>query len=641
MAKKKDISTNPIQTVRQQDIKPEPFYVKGSLNTVTSDHVEASMVTRSPMTREIYDEYRPDEKTEDWGDQESQQRLIKECVNAYRTTGIVRQVIDAMSEWIADGVTIKYSAEAGQNFMNEWSKLVNLPDRVERFANWVLKGGQAVVRRRYGTLKGVKIPVGYILYDPSFVYIAGDYLSGFSTNKRYSIRLLANDLAGKQYSPNQLTEKELKTLPPEILSALTGKQKQTKTSTYYVDIPSDAVYVSHYKKDDTDIWAVPFLYSALHEIKYNRKLHLAKTTMLDGVISPYRIWNIGNIEKDIMPTPTAMSTLHEILKKNVGGGAVDIVWDDMLKMSPHYPPIENMQHMTPNYDEIMWALGIYVYSDNMNDDATPLGIRTLVQRVKYVRELVIRWLETEIELIKTATGFRGGEFTIEFNYADFTTEESYRRMMVDLLDRNIISDRRILQLLGENAKVQEQTVRTEMAERDGVQRPYKAGPYHNDNDQYVGEEIAKRQEQRAIKNGLVGGPTTPQKKKPGGKQGRPPGAKDGTPRKRVKKSFASLTSESSRLYDTLYHETLQSYKAEINKSDVRAFTSDEKTALEQRFMSKFTSAVLDESHNPDSGKIIANYNDEIKNLGINSTADQRRELLISCFAEYWHENLSS
>lgn len=610
---------------------------------VSSSRANASIVTRESMSREIYNKYRPDEAVPEWGDQYSQQEIMKSCTKIYRRVGVVRNTVDAMSEWIADGVRLIYSAPAGQKFLDDWSVKVGLKDRVERFANWILRSGNVVVRRRFGRLRGKNIPTGYIFYDPSFVEVKGEYLAGFTAERKYSIRILNSDIVAKRYAMNPLSEEDFNTLPEELKIVLSGNNKKSPSSGIYVDIPPDAVYAAHYKKDDTDIWATPFIYSIMQDVYYNDKLALAKTSMLDGMINPIRIFKLGNIEKDILPTPAMAANLHSMLKKNTGGGPIDIVWDDMIAMETDYPPIENLQHMEPNMDAILWGLGIHVVSNDINDDSTPLGIRELVNRVQYVRDLVNQWLNAEFALITEATGFRGGQFGIHYTYADFTTEETYRRLMLELVDRNIIPDKRLQEILRENYNLNTQVVKQENDERESGIRPPKAGPYHN-------ADMDKQHEHRKDEMKLgqkLGGTDTPGPgpgpgtKKAGktGKPGRPPSSKDSTPRKRVKKSFSEITLELTKSYNDIYDNELLLAKKSLGKSDIRSFTSLEKANLEKTVNSQFWASKPSgfEDVQINLQELDSKVTAATKILGIDSTLEQKQLCLITAAAEYWYE----
>lgn len=606
---------------------------------VSSGRANASIVTRESMSREIYDKYRPEEAVPEWGDQYSQQDIMKSCTKIYRRVGVVRNTIDAMSEWIADGIHLTYSAPAGQKFLDDWSIKVGLKDRVERFANWILRSGNVVVRRRFGRLRGKNIPVGYIFYDPSFVEIKGEYLAGFTAQKKYSIRILNSDLVAKRYALNPLSPQDFATLPQELKTVLSGSSPGDTSNGIYVDIPSDAVYAAHYKKDDTDIWATPFIYSIMRDVYYNDKLALAKTTMLDGMINPIRIFKLGNIEKDILPTPAMAANLHSMLKKNTGGGPIDIVWDDMIAMETDYPPIENLQHMEPNMDAILWGLGIHVVSNDINDDSTPLGIRELVNRVQYVRELVNQWLLAEFALITESTGFRGGEFGIHYTYADFTTEETYRRLMLDLVDRNIIPDKRLQEILRENYNLNNQAVKQENDERDSGVRPPKAGPYHS-------ADMDKQHEQRKDEMKLgqkLGGTGTPSAKKGGktGKPGRPPSSKDSTPRKRVKKSFSEIMLELTKSYNDIYDKELSLHKQSLGKSDIRSFTSLEKANLEKAVNSQFSAIKPSGFEDYVADLNVMNQKISLANdlLGINASVSDKQMVFVSAVVEYWYESI--
>src|ERR1044071_4644871 len=108
---------------------------------------------RSPYGRDIYEYYRPNEIIPKADTQEEQRQVMCLCKSAYERVGVIRSTVDMMSEFVAEGLEILHEDAIPNTFWKAWCKKVKLRDRGERFANWLFKSGNAVIRRKEGTIK--------------------------------------------------------------------------------------------------------------------------------------------------------------------------------------------------------------------------------------------------------------------------------------------------------------------------------------------------------------------------------------------------------------------------------------------------------------------------------------------------------
>lgn len=120
----------------------------------------------------------------------------------------------------------------------------------------------------------------------------------------------------------------------------------------------DSLYVSHYKKKDSDIWAKSFIYSILHDVIYNEKLRIAKISALDSFYNSVRLWRLGDHKEEILPDVGSINKLANILE-NHSGGTMDIIWDSMIDYEQYFPPVEKLQNFEENYESMLIGLGIH------------------------------------------------------------------------------------------------------------------------------------------------------------------------------------------------------------------------------------------------------------------------------------------
>ena len=333
-----------------------------------------------------------------------------------------------------------------------------------------------------------EIPWKYTFIDPFYVDVSAGSLSSFVQNKRYEL-LLPAQLRKTINSPKTEQEKQIvANLPAAIIEAAKSKKP------YPLD--PEKVQVFHYKKDDWQSWAFPMIYSIMDDITVIEKLKLADMAALDGAISNIRIFKLGSLEHKIAPTKAAASKLAQILGNNVGGGTMDLVWG---------PDIELLESKT----SVHQFLGEGKYIPHMNSIYAGLGIpptltgtfgaagttnnfislKTLTQRLQYGRDLLIEFWDREIALVQKAMGFRYPA-KIEFDRMDLSNEDSEKALLVQLSDRNLISDELLQTRFGFDPDMEKARLNREDRDRDSKRMIQKAGPWHDPHPENALKKIA-------------------------------------------------------------------------------------------------------------------------------------------------------
>ena len=240
-------------------------------------------------------------------------------------------------------------------------------------------------------------------------------------------------------SPKSQAEKDvIAQLPDAILEAAQARKA------YALDPQKTMVY--HYKKDDWQRWAFPMIYSIMDDITVIEKLKLADMAALDGAISNIRIFKLGSLEHKIAPTKAAAGKLANILGNNVGGGTMDLVWGpdiELLESRTNVQQFLGEAKYTPHLNSVYAGLGIpptltgtYGAAGTTNNF---ISLKTLTQRLQYGRDVLTEFWEREIALVQKAMGFRSPA-KVEFDRMDLSNEEAEKSLLIQLADRNIVSD---------------------------------------------------------------------------------------------------------------------------------------------------------------------------------------------------------
>jgi len=454
---------------------------------------------RPGLTRNDYDYFRMDEAVPI-----KPKNVIRRAEEIYQRVGLVKNVIDLMGDFAVQGIRLVHKNKRIEKFYRNWFKKIEGKDRSERFLNNLYKTGNIVVNRQTGKLsikvadklyqsiaspdlqiKNIEtirlekreIPWKYTFIDPVVVDVSAGPLSSFVQNKRYELVIPAS-LRKLINSPKTQAEKDVVAqLPAQILEAAQNKKP------YPLD--PDKTLVFHYKKDDWQTWAYPMIYAIMDDITVIEKLKLADMAALDGAISNIRIFKLGSLEHKIAPTKAATAKLAQILSNNVGGGTMDLVWGpdiELLESKTNVHQFLGESKYIPHLNAVYAGLGIPpTLTGTFGAAGTTnnfISLKTLTQRLQYGRDILIKFWEHEIALVQKAMGFRYPA-QIEFDRMDLSNEESEKALLVQLSDRNLISDELLQTRFGFDPDMEKSRLNRENKERLSNRMIKKAGPWHD------------------------------------------------------------------------------------------------------------------------------------------------------------------
>jgi|LakMenEpi03Aug12_release.lakeMendotaPanAssembly.Ray.scaffolds.fasta_scaffold42004_7 hypothetical protein len=471
-------------------------YLRNDFSNILPNNISG----KPGLSRSDYDYFRPQESVPN-----QIKDILKRADTIYQRIGLVKNVIDLMGDFSSQGIRIVHPNKRIERFYRNWFKKVRGKDRSERFLNNIYRTGNVVITRQTAKL-GVKtetkmykttaadfneqslqdeeinlarkeIPWKYTFIDPFFVDIAAGALSSFVQKKVYSLVLPANIRKIINAPKNEQEQLIVSKLPAEIIEAAKTKKP------YMLD--SNKTMVFHYKKDDWQIWAYPMIYAIMDDITVLEKLKLADMAALDGAISNIRIFKLGNLEHKIAPTKAAASKLASILQNNVGGGTMDIVWGpdiELLESNTNVHQFLGEGKYTPHLNNVYAGLGIPpTLTGTFGAAGTTnnfISLKTLTQRLQYGRDVLVQFWDNEITLVQKAMGFRYPA-KIEFDRMDLSNEETEKALLIQLADRNVISDEFLQKRFGADPEMERVRLNRESNDRSAERMVPKMGPYNN------------------------------------------------------------------------------------------------------------------------------------------------------------------
>lgn len=540
----------------------------GLSNRQTFLDIQPGRSVKPQFTRTDYNAFRPGEAVP-----QQQKRIMAACMGAYDTVGIIRNVIDLMSDFASQGLTLYHPNKNIEKFYRKWFSQVNGQDRSERFLNLLYRCGNVPIQRRTAKVTSAAekqirkaagadmqieiskfekkvIPWQYDFLNPLAVEIdnIGDYTVGRPTFHLNMSKYTQQALMVNSAQNNSA----FKTLPKDLQERLSSGERK-------VPLDPDRTFFYHYKKDDWHIWANPMIYAILDDIFMLEKMKLADLAALDGAISNVRLWTVGNFDHKIVATKAGLDKIKNILASNVGGGTMDLVWGPELSFKESNSQVYKFlgsEKYQPVLTSIYAGLGIPPtltgasgsgggYTNNY------VSLKTLIERLEYGREILTRFWNQEIEFVRKAMGFRLPA-QIHFDSIILSDEAAQKNLLIQLADRDIISQETLVERFGELPSIEKVRTYREVRERDTKSNaPKKASPYHNpnhrddvaklgmsndtlDTEKYM-EKVGLPYSEPKVVEPQSGGNPSQQSNVPKKKPGRPIGAKDGQkrPPKRV------------------------------------------------------------------------------------------------------------
>jgi hypothetical protein len=464
---------------------------------------------RPGLTRSDYDYFRPEESIP-----QHIKGIFSKADVVYNRVGLVKNVIDLMGDFACQGIRLVHPNKRIERFYRNWFDKVNGEERSERFLNNLYRVGNVVINRQTAKIsvkvademykakaspdmiistdelqvEKREIPWRYTFIDPVYVDVVGGALSSFVGAKTYSI-VLPGTLRRIINTPKNESERQIiNQLPSAIIEA-------AKTKKPYILDPEKTL-VFHYKKDDWKTWAYPMIYSIMDDINVIEKLKLADLAALDGAISNIRIFKLGSLEHKIAPTAAAASKLSNILSNNVGGGTMDLVWGPDIELIESKTAVHQFLgegKYTPHLNSVYAGLGIpptltgtYGAAGTTNNF---ISLKTLTQRLQYGRKVLMNFWKKEIAMVQKAMGFRFPA-KIEFDRMDLSNEEAEKALLIQLADRNIISDELLQRVFGFDPDTEKSRLNREDRERKSKRMVKKAGPYFDANFETAAKKMA-------------------------------------------------------------------------------------------------------------------------------------------------------
>jgi hypothetical protein len=491
-----------------------------------------------------------------------------------------------MADFACEGLRFEHTSRSQQQWYNAWSARINLQNSVHNFMLNLLRDGNVIVRRQTAiittqennrfkrgqakpdfklkterkTVQNREIPWKYLFISPAVVDVIGGPAASFMNQAVLAVEIPRKLINLIKNPKNDSDRAIIKELPTDVVNAAKKGEKQ-------VLLDMTKVHVSYYKKSDWDVWGTPLLFPILADVMFKNKMRLADLAALDGIINVIRIWKLGDhlAKPPILPKKASANKLLGMLKSNTGGGAVDVIWDSMIDLQVEYPPVKDILG-SEKYEQvdkdITFGLGIpdvLLGGKGANFSNAFLQLKTLTERLEYVRVQTLDWLNKEVKTIMQAQGWKKAPFIV-FERTNLKDEMAQKQLLIQMFDRNLLSMESLQKEFQSDFIVELERMRREKVVReDNPGIIEKTGPFQRDKEP-------------------AGAPSNPEK------NGRPPNTPDTTQRERKnitpRGNLFDLLLVGDSFQDIVDKEVDKLYLHQVGIKNVKSLKAYQKIELE-------------------------------------------------------------
>jgi hypothetical protein len=618
------------------------------------------------------------------------------AVEAYKGFGIIKNVIDLMCNFASEGLKIVHPRPAVQKFYERWAMSVDLSGRVKDMLRYYYKYGNVFMYTTMGTVTDIsrkqmmstrgnsndpaleerqdfieeqkakpmgdrQIPWRYTLLNPFQMDIVGNKFFGESK----WVFVLSQETLTEINNKTSRSAEHVDILDETDINLPTEFKNLPRTNDRVVQLDQDKLCVLQYMKDDHEDWADPMVWPVMNDVMYKSDLRAMDRSVINSTINAITIFKLGNIKDGFVAPPQHYKQFAQMLRTPTASH--NIIWNDAITMESNYPPIEKILGVEKyrSVDKDILA-GLGIPGILVNDEAGGnfsnafLQVRTLLEKLEDGRTEVLKWINKQMRIIAEIMGHRDIP-QVRFGQMSLRNEEEEKKLIIQLLDRNVISAERVHEVFGIETVIELERMRREKILSEEEDILIKHGPYTDPMNDLSQEEIKemdfdqqremmdmkvkqlnKQQKQNKPPRGRPGGSKgIPQKKK---RETKPQGSGLGTLQfySRIKKA---LSAEYSYIEDSLTDRMLQvrnvKYKKALSKKDredletlifaVFSHVTEDNTIGDEQFIEDI---LQDIKINPSVDFYAKQI---IRQMAGDLTAQDRRDVRVMALATYFYE----
>lgn len=441
------------------------------------------------------------------------------AVEAYKGFGVVKNVIDLMCNFASEGLSIVHPRPAIERFYRRWAEAVDLQGRAKDILRYYYKFGNCFVYTTMGKvddgaytrMKSAKgkfdpkkwarsdnndpaeperqkdveeelskpegerlIPWRYTLLNPFQMELKGDKFFGQSRWIFMLDEKTMTEIKEKTSKSVDFLDESDVNLPPEFAALLNKKDGRE------VELDQAKLWTFHYMKDDHEDWADPMVWPVMNDIMYKNSLRAMDMSVVNSTINAVTIFKLGAFKDGFVAPREHFRQFAEMLRAPTYSH--NIVWNDTVSIESNYPPIDKIlgieKYQSVDKD-ILAGLGIPAILVDGNGGSFSnafLQVRTLLERLEEGRREVMKWVNKQLRMVADTMGHRDIP-NVRFGQMSLRDEQAEKTLIIQLLDRNIISAEAVHEVFGLDTMLELERMRREKDIAEEEELLIKHGPY--------------------------------------------------------------------------------------------------------------------------------------------------------------------
>jgi hypothetical protein len=446
------------------------------------------------------------------GNQTKIVQIMREADKAYREVGIVRNVIDLMTDFTSEGLNVHHPVAQQERFYRAWIKKVGMEEIAKQTLRGMYKWANVGIFRFWGKIKpktrkemmakarelfaqgenkeGVKaflrddktfkkgrIPIRYSCLPPFRIRIFGSLL--FDT-RVYYFAFPEND------KMRILNPQGASTWERKLIDNLPDSLKQRISRDAQVQLPEENFTMVHFKRDCSRMWADPLILPIMNDLRFKQVLRRMDISVAESIINPITIFKLGKTVEGFGPNKEQFQNLATLLKTPVA--TKTLVWSDLIEVEQHIVDAKEVFSMEKYQEvdlDILNGLGVSTVLINGGVGTTGggraagnafLSVRGLLERLEDGRQEFMKFLNSELDTVRRAMGWKKAP-RITWDQMSLRDEAAEKRIAIELRDRKVISNESLLDFLGMDNEIEMSRKGREEKVSDRTGIPQSVGPF--------------------------------------------------------------------------------------------------------------------------------------------------------------------
>ena len=355
----------------------------------------------------------------------------------YLEQGIVRGCIDAWQTFaIGSDIRITSDVEDAQEAVHEFAERINLVSFAKDMILQLLIKGDGVAFKTYE--KGTGDILELVCVNPTSVDLT--YEDGvLSRATQY-----ADNPSALSQSPSGLGVFGESTAPADVYGTF-GASGFQSAAAKDKDLPVENILHLKWRAPSFSPRGNSMILPAFRPIELLLEYHKAERAIAKRFTTPIRFIRVGGVfgDKTIMPTQRDVDQIRESVNAmSLDSGLVVPFFVEIKTYGCDGEALDVDNRVKSVKEDIMVALGLsraIVSGDGPNFATASISMRKMVLMISEIKHAILKLLNWVVKDWAQIHGYEDAKFNYAFDTLDLENENDFRKLLVDLFDRGLIS----------------------------------------------------------------------------------------------------------------------------------------------------------------------------------------------------------